>query len=172
MNIWVGKQKGFTIVELLIVIVVIAILAAITIIAYNGIQQRGRDSARKADFQTLQNALESYHSDKGAYPSCYSGVAFQAGTEAAATCGIANIAAQLAPKYISKVPVDQINVAPYAYYYGVGYQKDPNSCTIVAYTPSQDAYIIGVKLEATSTGACAGYFGRNDINYLLSGIGG
>ena len=40
-----NKVKGFTLVELLIVIVVIAILAAISIVAYNGIQQRSRDSA-------------------------------------------------------------------------------------------------------------------------------
>lgn len=39
------KRRGFTIVELLIVIVVIAILAAITIVAYNGIQQRSRVTA-------------------------------------------------------------------------------------------------------------------------------
>ncbi|MDB5165339.1 MAG: Fimbrial protein, partial [Candidatus Saccharibacteria bacterium] len=39
------KQRGFTIVELLIVIVVIGILAAITIVAYNGIQNRARVSS-------------------------------------------------------------------------------------------------------------------------------
>ena len=43
-----NKVKGFTLVELLIVIVVIAILAAISIVAYNGIQQRSRDSAAKS----------------------------------------------------------------------------------------------------------------------------
>ncbi len=42
---WASKQKGFTIVELLIVIVVIAILAAITIVAYNGIQNRAKSTS-------------------------------------------------------------------------------------------------------------------------------
>lgn len=45
MKRWVQKQTGFTIVELLIVVVVIAILAAITIVAYNGIQNRAKASA-------------------------------------------------------------------------------------------------------------------------------
>lgn len=45
---WESKQKGFTIVELLIVVVVIAILAAITIVAYNGIQNRAKESAAQS----------------------------------------------------------------------------------------------------------------------------
>lgn len=43
-----NRQKGFTIVELLIVIVVIALLATISIVAYNGVQGRARDSKRQA----------------------------------------------------------------------------------------------------------------------------
>ncbi len=63
-----NNNKGFTIVELLIVIVVIAILAAITIVAYNGIQQRGRDSARYAAAKAIVKAIELYKVDKGVYP--------------------------------------------------------------------------------------------------------
>ena len=57
---WRAKQKGFTIVELLIVIVVIGILAAITIVAYNGIQQRARNQARIAAAVGIVKAIDSY----------------------------------------------------------------------------------------------------------------
>ncbi|AHB41927.1 hypothetical protein RAAC3_TM7C00001G0054 [Candidatus Saccharibacteria bacterium RAAC3_TM7_1] len=59
------RHKGFTIVELLIVIVVIAILAAITIVAYNGIQQRARDSIRSQDLATIKKALLTYDAAYG-----------------------------------------------------------------------------------------------------------
>ena len=45
MQVWARMKSGFTIVELLIVVVVIAILATITIVAYNGIQNQAKDSA-------------------------------------------------------------------------------------------------------------------------------
>lgn len=57
--------QGFTIVELLIVIVVIAILAAISIVAFNGIQERARDSQRKSDVATIVKALGLYQVDNG-----------------------------------------------------------------------------------------------------------
>lgn len=55
--------SGFTIVELLIVIVVIAILAAITIVAYNGIQNRAYDSAIQSDLRQTAGRLEAYKID-------------------------------------------------------------------------------------------------------------
>lgn len=57
--------SGFTIVELLIVIVVIAILASISVVAYTGIQARGRDSVRKQDIASLVKATQLYAVDKG-----------------------------------------------------------------------------------------------------------
>ncbi len=61
--------RGFTIVELLIVVVVIAILAAITIVAYNGITANARDSALKADLNTTAKKAGITQVDTGAYPS-------------------------------------------------------------------------------------------------------
>ncbi|HSH55273.1 MAG TPA: prepilin-type N-terminal cleavage/methylation domain-containing protein [Candidatus Limnocylindrales bacterium] len=61
-------QQGFTIVELLIVIVVIGILAALVITTYNGIQQKGRNTERNTDLKAIQGQLEAYYAQKGFYP--------------------------------------------------------------------------------------------------------
>lgn len=63
------RNKGFTIVELLIVIVVIGILALLVITTYSGIQQKARNSQRQTDVQSLQTQLESFYSQNGYYPS-------------------------------------------------------------------------------------------------------
>lgn len=54
-----GKKTGFTIVELLIVIVVIGILAAISTVAYGTIQERSRVSRASADLNTLAKAIQT-----------------------------------------------------------------------------------------------------------------
>ena len=62
-------DPAFTIVELLIVIVVIAILAAITVVAYNGISNRAKESSLKSDLKNAVTQLELYKVDEGVYPS-------------------------------------------------------------------------------------------------------
>jgi prepilin-type N-terminal cleavage/methylation domain-containing protein len=62
------RDAGFTIVELLIVIVVIAILVAIVIVAYNGVQARASDSKRQTDIATIAKKLELFYVDNGYYP--------------------------------------------------------------------------------------------------------
>lgn len=62
-------NRGFTIVELLIVIVVIGILAALVVVTYNGIQQKARDTERKTDINALHGQLEAYQAQNGRYPT-------------------------------------------------------------------------------------------------------
>jgi prepilin-type N-terminal cleavage/methylation domain-containing protein len=64
-----NKSRGFTIVELLIVIVVIGILATLVIVTFSGIQQKGRDSQRKTDINAVTSHVSAYYAEKGYYPT-------------------------------------------------------------------------------------------------------
>ncbi len=63
------KSRGFTIVELLIVIVIIAILAAITLVAYNGITNRAHASAAKEAAQNVSKKADIFNAENGYYPT-------------------------------------------------------------------------------------------------------
>lgn len=63
------RTAGFTIVELLIVVVVIAILAAITIVSYNGIQGRALEVTLQSDLRNSATALELDYTKNGSYPA-------------------------------------------------------------------------------------------------------
>lgn len=64
-----AKSGGFTIVELLIVIVVIGILATLVIVTFSGIQQKGRNSQRQTDINTVTTYVSAYYTEKGYYPT-------------------------------------------------------------------------------------------------------
>lgn len=63
------RNSGFTIVELLIVIVVIGILALLVVTTYSGIQAKARNSKRSSDIATIQTQLEAFFQNSGHYPS-------------------------------------------------------------------------------------------------------
>jgi prepilin-type N-terminal cleavage/methylation domain-containing protein len=64
-----SAQRGFTIVELLIVIVVIGILAALVIVTFSGIQQKARDTKRQTDVKAMHSQLEAFFAQNGGgYP--------------------------------------------------------------------------------------------------------
>lgn len=65
----IKERLGFTIVELLIVVVVIAILAAISAVAYSGIQKRALISTAKSDLANIGKQMQLFHAEKGVYPS-------------------------------------------------------------------------------------------------------
>ena len=67
--------KGFTLVELLIVIAIIGVLSALLMANFIGVRQRARDAQRKSDLRQMQSALELYRSDLGLYPTTQNGPA-------------------------------------------------------------------------------------------------
>lgn len=64
-----NKEQGFTIVELLIVIVVIGILAALVVTTFTGIQQKARNTERQTDIKAIHGQVEAYYAQNGRYPT-------------------------------------------------------------------------------------------------------
>lgn len=102
------KAKGFTIVELLIVIVVIGILAAITIVAYNGITKRASDTQRRSDVQSIAKALELYYIDNNRYPAGSGSTTINSSWSTTADASWQNLATALQP-YSAKLQTDPIS---------------------------------------------------------------
>jgi general secretion pathway protein G len=63
------KSSGFTIVELLIVIVVIGILAGLVVTTFTGIQQKGRNTERQTDIKAIHGQVEAFYAQNGRYPT-------------------------------------------------------------------------------------------------------
>jgi len=66
-------SKGFTLVELLVVMAILGILAALTLTSFSSARRAARDTQRKSDLEQIRSALEMYRSDVGAYPGTISG---------------------------------------------------------------------------------------------------
>jgi prepilin-type N-terminal cleavage/methylation domain-containing protein len=74
------NQDGFTLVELLIVIVILGVLAGIVVFAVNGITDRGESAACKADVKTVQVASEAYYAKNGSFATAMDDVTHSATT--------------------------------------------------------------------------------------------
>lgn len=146
---------GFTIVELLIVIVVIGILAAITIVAYNGVQVKARDSTRISKVKSISKAIELYHADNGQYPPILDGQGWEtvcgSQTESWGHCDRNKTLADLLAKYIKIDPVSLSDTTQGNYWYHYTSQAADNYQT----------YGLMVFLEGNS--------GQNDGGYVANG---
>ncbi len=112
------RSRAFTLVELLIVIVVLAVLAAIVIPKFNDSGTRGRESSLRANLKVVRNAVELFKTDTGSYPAAL--------TDLAATTAPANgkdstgtqksiTAADYKGPYVAEVPNDTISGSAMTY---------------------------------------------------------
>jgi prepilin-type N-terminal cleavage/methylation domain-containing protein len=69
-------QQGFTIIELLIVIAIIAILAGLVLNNFQGAQAKARDTQRVTDINNVHSKLEEYYNENGAYPQTFTQATF------------------------------------------------------------------------------------------------
>jgi len=67
------KEKGFTLIEMLVVVAVIGLLASLILVGLSSFRTRGRDTRRVADTKEIQNGLELYYMKNGSYPVLTSG---------------------------------------------------------------------------------------------------
>ncbi len=91
-----AKRPGFTIVELLITIVVIGILAAISMVAYSGIQMSAKNVSTEQAVAQYEKALAMYVAQYGQYPTPSSSVCMGEVVDYSAGCYIASASTQFA----------------------------------------------------------------------------
>ncbi len=146
----IKPAKGFTIVELLIVIVVIGVLAAIVIVAYNGVTNRARTAKSSQAAAVVQKKIEAYNSEVGSYPATFSAL-----TSAATTLSYYMSASQLtivfaaiaaAPGTGSEATVNYVPACTVVTGYAIGYWD---------YTTSSQKRLYGN--GATSGSTCTTY---------------
>lgn len=142
------KTRGFTIIELLVVIAVIGILAAIVIVAYNGVNQKARDSRRSSDIRAITEALERYYLDEGQYPSGAGSTTINSSWSTTADASWDNLRNKLVPKYLPELPRDPIStpsINPQSSGYNYAYFADKTGYYCSS-TPAQ-MYILIYRFE-------------------------
>ncbi len=155
------RSRGFTIVELLIVVVVIGILASITLIAFNSVQAKARDSQRLQDIKTIVKALEVYKTNNGIYPDevqTVGGGGWEVTSDGTNPTNF--LSALVSANGISRVPIDPRNktsggldpnmgATNYVYYYH-RYAAGSNGCIV----SRGDFYVLGVqRMESIPAGS-------------------
>ena len=109
------NKKGFTIVEILVVVFIIAILSSLAVISFDTVRKNNRDSKRLADISELKLALENYRLFEGGYPTSI-------------TPGNSLVGSTTGNIYLNPVPVNDayqdISCSQSSYYYTLASSTD------------------------------------------------
>jgi prepilin-type N-terminal cleavage/methylation domain-containing protein len=135
------KQKGFALIELLVVVSIIGMLSSIVLVSTQKTRMKTRDSKRIADMRAIYNALALYYADHGSYPYC-GGSGYVGGCDYATSEGSGDSSLDgsfvkfLEPNYIRSAPVDPVNkLDQYLFYvYGTNGEFPPDSGIYWQYT--------------------------------------
>lgn len=145
------SRKGFTLIEMLIVVMVIGILASAVLVGLGSVQKGARDSRRVSDLKQVQNALELYFNRCGFYP----GMADCTGSGGGPRDweDLESVLSQ-SGLGIYRLPRDPRNTPPYVYTYAVDTAgssyvlkatlEDPNSS---AFRDDIDGNVLGINCE-------------------------
>jgi type II secretion system protein G len=126
-------RAGFTLIELVVVVVILAILAAVAVPRFTARLATARDARRLADVKSIQKAIDQYYIDRGAYPAASAAVGgWDVSNDAAFITSLTQAG------YLAEVPSDPINNATYNYRYFV-YPAGSYGCV-----GAQPFYVIGL----------------------------
>ncbi len=98
-------KRGFTLIEVLVAVTIIAVLISIGVVSYSSVNRRSRDAKRKGDVEQLRSALEMYRADNGFYPNAGSGLWSDA----------LGLSTTLVSTYLPTIPSDPTSTQTYRY---------------------------------------------------------
>lgn len=159
------SRKSFTFIELLIVIAIIAIIAAIVGVNLSSSQKRSRDTQRIADMNIIVSALNAYRRERGDFPE----ETISGGGNWETSIDQENFLEYLKP-YLDKTPVDPKNSGNFYYAYRY-YNSGSSSC--LDENKNKPFYVLAIKSmeieknKFKEQATCAGYDWGDQFDYSI-----
>jgi prepilin-type N-terminal cleavage/methylation domain-containing protein len=162
------RQKGFSLIELLLVVSIISLLTSIVMSALDASRKKARDAARLEQAQTIRTALELYFSDNGSYPP----VSADSGCEAGYDCSHlgGTFINGLSPFLAGDIK-DPLNTSNYHYLYTRNTSGGGPGCPSGRYK-----YILAIKAFEEGSGAhftpdfCGLSSGSPNFHWVTGGL--
>jgi prepilin-type N-terminal cleavage/methylation domain-containing protein len=130
-------KKGFTMIEVLVVLAIIGILTAILVANYTEARKNSRDKLRKSDLKSLQLAIELYKAQNGSYPPAGCGRGVWSWTGSSASFGsCTEYISGLAPQFIPALPQDRGTTG-----HGYIYMTDGTSYKVLSYQSAETSLV-------------------------------